>query len=221
MTTTPSTTRRVPRRRRRPTAHRSAANGLSSRTAILTATEAVLLDEGVGGMSIRKVTDRCGYTAPTIYHHFGDKAGLVGALLEERFRQILAVLSAIPRGPDTAHYLREVARAYVRFSLENPNHYRLLSMTGLDPAAVPSAEAARNLVKRALEDLARAGRLAAAEVDAAYQTTWALLHGLISLRLLRPDYQFSDHTIELAFDMWEDGLLRRAPAADTVSPTHA
>jgi AcrR family transcriptional regulator len=211
MSTTTSPSRRVPRRRR--TAHRAAANGLSSRAAILAATEELLLAEGVEGMSIRKVTDRCGYTAPTIYHHFGDKAGLVSTIVEERFRRILELMSSIPRGHDAAGYLREMARAFVAFALANPDHYRLLSVPGLDPAAVPSAEAARSLVKRALEELARAGTLGTSDIEAAYQTTWAILHGLISLRLQRPDYPFSDQMIELAFDVIEGGLLRRAPAA--------
>jgi AcrR family transcriptional regulator len=211
MSTTPSPSRRQPRRRR--AARSTPANAPSSRAAILAATEAVLLAEGVAGMSIRKVTDRCGYTAPTLYHHFGDKAGLVSALIEERFRQILEVMSSIPKGSDAARYLREMARAFVGFALANPDHYRLLSMPGLDPATVPSAEAARSLVKRALEELAREGTLATADIEAAYEITWAMLHGLISLRLLRPDHPFSDQMLEFAFDVMEGGLLRRAPAA--------
>jgi AcrR family transcriptional regulator len=217
MTTTPSPSRRVPRRRR--AAPGAPATRPSSRTAILAATEALLLAEGVTGMSIRKVTDRCGYTAPTIYHHFGDKAGLVSAVVEGRFRRILELMSSIPRGPDAAHYLREMARAFVGFALENPDHYRLLSVPGVDPAAVPSAEAARSLVKRALEELAREGTLATADIQAAYETTWAMLHGLISLRLLRPEYPFSDQLLETALDVVEAGLLRRSLAARTEGQT--
>jgi AcrR family transcriptional regulator len=199
-------------RRRRPTRGAAPRFG-SSRAAILAATEAVLLSEGVGGTSIRKVTDRCGYTAPTIYHHFGDKAGLVGAVVEERFRQILELMSSIPRGSDPARYLREMARAFVAFALENPDHYRLLSVPGVDPSAVPSAEAARSQVKRALEELARAGTLATADIEVAYQITWAMLHGLISLRLDRPEYPFSDQLLEAALDVIESGLLRRTQVA--------
>ncbi len=83
-------------------------------------------------------------------------------------------------------------------------------MPGLDPDSVPSAEASRELVRRALEALAREGSLATSDIDAAYQTTWAMMHGVISLRLLRPDYPFSDQMIELAFDVIEAGLLRSA-----------
>ena len=56
-----------------------------ARRAILDATEAILLEDGVELFSIRKLATRCGFTAPTIYHYFRDKDGLIDALLEERF----------------------------------------------------------------------------------------------------------------------------------------
>ena len=207
------------RRRRRARSPSARANGTGSREAILEATEALLLAGGADAMSIRKVSERCGYTAPTIYHHFGDKAGLLAALLEERFSKIHELMASIPRGDDAAAYLRETARTFVHFALDNPDHYRLLSVPGLDPQSVPSAEASRELVRAALEELAREGTLATVDIDAAYETTWAMIHGVISLRLLRPDYPFSDQMIELAFEVMEGGLLRREPRASTPDTT--
>src|SRR5574338_102872 len=74
----------------------------SAREAVLAAAEALLLEGGVEAVSIRRVTARCGYTAPTIYHHFGDKTGLVDAVLERRFARMLEVMHGIPRGDDAA-----------------------------------------------------------------------------------------------------------------------
>jgi AcrR family transcriptional regulator len=175
---------------------------------ILRATESLLLDQGVEGLSIRKVAERSGYTAPTIYHHFGDKQGLLHALLEERFRQAHDVMRAIPRGTDPALYLREMALAFLRFALENPDHYRLLTTPRVEEVEpVPSAEASRELVKEALAQLAQEGTLAT-NVEAAFQVTWALLHGLISLRSIHPGFEFVDDLFELALDVVERGLLR-------------
>jgi AcrR family transcriptional regulator len=179
-----------------------------SRTAILAATEAVLLAEGVEGLTIRKVSDRCGFSAPTIYHHFRDKTGLVDALLEERFAVALEVMRGIERGSDPAAHLIDVARAYVRFSLDNPSHYHLLSVPRLDRDLVPSAEAARALVKRSLEELAREGTLATSDIDEAFEVTWAMIHGLISLHLIHPKHEFSPDLIERTFEVMTTGLLR-------------
>lgn len=210
MTTSPT----PPTPRGKPRARGAAAGGRArdSRAVILEAAQALLLESGVDGMSIRKLGERCGYTAPTIYHHFGDKAGLVAAVVDERFREVHDVMRAIPRGGDAAAYLNDVARAFVRFSLANPEHYQLLSLPGVEPGSVPAAESAREMVKDALEQLAREGTLATTDIDAAYEITWAMLHGLISLRLTRPEYPFSDQMMELALQMMEGGLLRRGAA---------
>jgi len=192
------------------TTERSRRRPSSARRQILDAAETLLLERGVEGVSIRNVSEGCGFSAPTIYHHFGDKTGLIDALLEEHFRLVLDVMNAIPRGPDAALYLREMACAFVRFSLQNPDYYRLLSTPRLEKAdTIPSAEAARELVKHALEELAREGTLATPDVEAAFQATWAVLHGLISLHLIHPDYEFAENLVELAFDMVEGGLLRK------------
>jgi len=187
------------------------ARSPDSRAAILEAAEAVLLDQGVEGVSIRKVSERCGFTAPTIYHHFGDKKGLIDALLEARFAVVLGLMTSIERASDPAAYLMEMARAFVRFALDSPSHYRLLTVPRLDDDVVPSAEAARELVKGALEDLAREGTLATPDIDEAFQIVWLMLHGLISLHLIRPSYEHSADLVERTFEVMKAGLLRRHP----------
>lgn len=175
---------------------------------ILKATESLLLSGGIESISIRRVSDLCGYSAPTIYHHFKDKRGLIDALLEERFAAAYERMAAIPTRPDPAHYLREMVTAFIGFALENPEHYRLLT-TPLDrEPEVPSADAARALVRGALEVLAREGTLTTPDVEAAFEVIWAVLHGLISLQLIHRNYEFVEDLTAVALDMVEAGLLR-------------
>src|SRR5574342_561641 len=136
-------------RSRRAAAHPRRRPRTSTPRAVLAATEALLLEGGVEAVSIRRVSSRCGYSAPTIYHHFGDKTGLIDAVLERRFHRMLDVMRAIPPGDDPARYLREMSIAFLRFALANPDHYRLLTVTRADasPGAVPSAEEAREMVR--------------------------------------------------------------------------
>ena len=183
---------------------------------ILAATEALLLEEGSAGLSIRKVAERCGYTAPTIYHHFGDKTGLVDAVLERRFQEIHALMLRIPPGDDPARHLREIAAAFIRFAYDHPDHYRLLTTPRPRGAApVPSAEAAQELVKRRLEELAAVGDLATPDVEAAYQVTSAVIQGVISFRLNHPDEPLADGFLDLALDTVERGMLRLRPEGET------
>jgi len=180
-----------------------------ARRAILDATESVLVEAGPDGLSMRSVASRCGYAAPTIYHYFGDKLGLIDALLEERFHRMLASLEDVARGEDPAAYLAELARAFVRFGTDNPSHYLLLTVRSPgDRPPPPSAERTRGLLEAPLLDLAERGLLRNADCDALLQTLWALLHGLISLTTSRPDYEWSEGLVDLAIDTFLNGVMR-------------
>src|SRR5258708_39673455 len=57
----------------------------ATRRAILDAAEHLLANVGEDGLSIREVCARAGVTAPTVYHHFGDKRALVDCVVAECF----------------------------------------------------------------------------------------------------------------------------------------
>lgn len=179
----------------------------SPRRAILGATEALLLARGSADLTIRAVAERCGYSAPTIYHHFGDKDGLVDAVLEARFAEMLKRLRAVPDEIPPHAYLVELARAFIAFALENPEHYWLLAGRREAEPDLPSAAAARDLVFDALTRLDAAGGLASGPVEAAFQVTWATLHGLVTLQLTYPDYAWSEDLTDVALRVLERGLV--------------
>jgi len=184
-----------------------------ARRAILDATESVLVEAGPEGLSMRTVASRSGYAAPTIYHYFGDKPGLIDAVLEERFGRLLRRLEGVTRGDDPALYLAELARAFAQFGKDNPSHYRLLTLRSPGDRPPPSAERARDLMERPLVELESLGRLRGSDRDALLQTLWALLHGIISLTTSRPDYEWSEGLIDTAIDTFLNGVLQSPPPA--------
>jgi AcrR family transcriptional regulator len=179
---------------------------------ILDAAETLLLEDGYESFSIRRLVSRCGYTAPTIYHYFSDKAGLVDALLEERFSKLLERLRRAPQHDDPVEKLRELALAVVRFGLRNPSHYRLL-MTPRSDGREPlqAAEEVFALLEEPLLQLAEAGRLIAEDPETALHTAWAMTHGLIDLQSSRPDLSRSRSLSSLAVDTLLRGLVRTRP----------
>ncbi len=177
--------------------------------AILDATEAILVEEGYEAVSMRRLAARCGYTAPTIYHHFGDKPRLIDALLEERFRRLLAQLVRLPAVADPLEQLRRQAHFFVRFAQRNPTHYRLMATPRPNGAGSPPAmEEVREVLLRPLRALVARGQLAVPDEETAGQAIWCLLHGLISLRTARPDYAWSPALVEHALDSLLRGLVR-------------
>lgn len=198
-----------------PQAERRREQRRQVRRAILDATEALLLADGVERFSIRRLVERCGYSAPTIYHHFGDKFGLFDALLEERFQILFRRLRRVPRGDDPVEYLRQIACVFVRFGLRHPTHYQILLTPG-DPERTPPAsiEESREMLEQAWSRLWEEGRLRCGELAAAGQALWALAHGLIALQTSRPDQEWSKTLVDDSIDALLRGLVA-PPAAET------
>lgn len=182
--------------------------------AILDATGSLLVEEGYESFSIRRLVERCGYTAPTIYHHFGDKPGLLDALLEEVFQKLVRSIRRVPESDDPIEYMRALARAFVRFGLKNPTHYRLLTQPR-DPASqVPrSAEEVRELLEKPFLELWEAGRLRSGDLRSASQSFWALGDGLIHLQSCRPEHDWSKSLVDDSIGALLRGLI--VPARDS------
>jgi len=185
-----------------------------ARRAILDATEAILLEDGVELFSIRKLATRCGFTAPTIYHYFRDKDGLIDALLEERFSRLLQRIRRVALGPDPIANMREHARAYLRFGRSNQAFYQLMMRGARDgqERIVRAAEETRVIMSGPLQALAAAGRLYDDDIVAVQQSLWALVHGVISLQIGNPGYAWSKNLSDVALDAILRGIVR--PSAE-------
>jgi AcrR family transcriptional regulator len=197
-----------------PAAQRREQQRQDARRSILAGAEALILESGFERFSIRRLTARCGYTAPTIYHHFGDKNGLIDTLLNDRFQEVLERMRRVPQRRDRARYLRELAHQFVNFMLDNRSHYQLLMIPRHESPAelLPATEEARSLVRAAFRDLAGQGRLATRDLETAFQSLWVLLHGLVSARIMRPDYPWSPQLVDVTLDAWEGGMIREGDA---------
>jgi AcrR family transcriptional regulator len=183
------------------------------RRTILDATEALLLADGEERFSIRRLVERCGYTAPTIYHHFGDKDGLIHTLLDERFDRLAQQLKRVPRRGDAVEYLRAMARAFVRFSLRNPTHHQLLfAPRAQQPTPPRSALEVQEIIEQAWTELWEEGRLKSGDLAAAGQALFCLIYGLTSRRIARPEQDWSKTGIEDAIDALLRGLVAPEPA---------
>ncbi|MGH2898975.1 MAG: TetR-like C-terminal domain-containing protein [Solirubrobacteraceae bacterium] len=106
--------------------------------------------------------------------------------------------------------MREHARAFLRFSQSNPTFYQLMSRGPRDgqDRKVRAAEDTRAIMTGPLEALAAEGRLYTDDLAAAQQAIWALLHGLISLRIGNPTYAWSKNVSDVALDAMLRGIVR-------------
>ncbi len=164
----------------------------STRQAILRAASELLLAEGYGALSLRRVAERAGYTATTIYRHFPDKDALVYAVSEEGFRLLAARLASAAGEPDPFGSLEAVALAYVDFGLEHPVYYGVMFVSHPDQLWRRSPDQPASRIDRLS---ALRGAVAAAlatrqppesDVLAVSNALWAVTYGAVSLGLAMP-----------------------------------
>ena len=185
-----------------------------ARRTILDATARLLLELGYDEFSIRRLVERCGYAAPSIYHYFGDKDGLLDALIDERFSKLMAQLKRVPRSADPVAYIRGLAIAFVRFGMKNPEHFRLLfTPRAGDQKPPPSSEEARKLIEETFGALWDGGRLRTGDPQTAGQALSVMCQGLVWSRISRPDYAWGKTLTEDAIDALLRGLVAQDDAA--------
>ena len=173
-----------------------------ARRTILDATEALMLEKHGSDFSIRALGKRAGYSAPTVYHYFGDKDGLIEALLEERVSRLADQLESIEPTGDAQADLRAMLLAYHDFSAEHPTFTRLmwtLSRKG-ESRMPPAMDRVRSAIERATERFGDSGRLGGFDADSAGRVLWALAYGLVSLQISQPDFPSDDQLAARALD---------------------
>jgi len=164
------------------------------REEILAAAERLLLETGSEeAVSIRAVAEATGVTAPSIYRHFTDKTHLLFEVCSRHFDALdLAIEEAVAGIDDPLHAMLVRGRAYVRYGVEHPEHYRIMFMgpsytTPDQWDDLLGCGAFANLVT-GIRTLAEAGLIVGdREPLTVALHVWADIHGLTSLLVARPD----------------------------------
>ena len=164
------------------------------REEILEAAERLLLETGSEDLvSIRAVARATGVTPPSIYRHFEDKTHLIFEVCARHFALFDETMRAASEGiDDPVLAMQARGRAYVRFGIEHPEHYRIMFM---GPSYAAPAQWADLLSSDSFAGLV-AGIQAMVDAGIMEDTgdvvntalhVWANIHGLTSLLVARPD----------------------------------
>ena len=108
------------------------------REALIDTAFAMIEEDGVDALTIRRVARRLGVTHAAPSHHFADKNELMLALASEGFNRFRAALSSVMHIPDPLQRLSAMGTAYVRFALEHPGAYRLIMGPALSRIQMPA-----------------------------------------------------------------------------------
>jgi AcrR family transcriptional regulator len=167
----------------------------------LAAAERLLIETGdEQAVSIRAVADAVGVTPPAIYLHFADKRELIFEVCAASFAELDRLSEeAAARSSVPTESLRLRGRAYVQFGIDHPEQYRVLFMRRpaatsevFDDERLRTAACFDHLVD-AVQACVDAGALQAkADAFIVAVELWAVVHGITSLLISKPDFPWPD-----------------------------
>jgi AcrR family transcriptional regulator len=138
---------------------------------IVAAARELLEEEGAEALTMRRLAERLGIRAPSLYKHLPDKAALEAAIIATGFEDSAAAFEAAVDG--AGQPLAALATAYRAFAVAHPHLYRLMTERPLPRERLPSGVEAR----------AAAPLLEAAGDPDRARAVWAFAHGMVILEL--------------------------------------
>jgi AcrR family transcriptional regulator len=163
-------------------------HGPETREQLLTAAARLLDEEGVAGVSVRRLSTEVDVSSRAIYSLFGDMTGLLTELYRRGIQTMVRLHEQVPRRDDPLAEIQALAVAYRRGALEQRELYALMFERAV-PSFCPDEEdiayALRSLAR--VEDaVTRAIALRPRDQRDPHLVTlqlWAVVHGLASLEL--------------------------------------
>ena len=150
----------------------------------------LLEEEGPEALTMRRLADRVGIRAPSLYKHLPDKAALEAAIIATGLEEAAAAFEQAVEGADGGTggvagamagngggALPALAAVYRRFAREHPHLYRLMNNGPLPREHLPPG----------LEERTAAPLLRVAGSQARARAVWAFAHGMVMLEL---DHRF-------------------------------
>lgn len=168
-----------------------------TRTKILDAALKIVQTEGWQALSMRKIADQIEYTAPIIYEYFSNKEGILLELTRKGY-EILGkdIREARDKYESAEDKMEAMWIAYWNFAFANKEFYQL--MYGVDmvccnvKSSMHEAETVGTMLGDAIEALYKKQPVCENDICTKYYTYWSIIHGLISINLVRPNGRTTD-----------------------------
>jgi len=151
---------------------------------------------GVEALTLRGVGDRLGVSRTALYRHFDSKQALLASVAGEGFRTLRHELDEAwtAAGRGRAGF-EAMGRAYVRFALRHPSHYRVMFGGHLDPSHRQAADDQRangreakdafGVLVQAIVEQQEQGIVRPDDPQTLAMYIWSVVHGVAMLALDR------------------------------------
>ncbi|MFJ2831393.1 TetR/AcrR family transcriptional regulator [Streptomyces sp. NPDC087263] len=165
---------------------------MSTKARILEVAAALVAESPDGDVSTRAVCEAAGVGAPALYRHFGDKEGLLSAVVDHGWERYLAAKRHRTPGTDPVQDLRDGWDTHIEFALQNPNLYRLMNSPAMRTPPAAALES-HQILTSDLQRAAEQGKLRLAPELAAQMIMSANVG--VALMLVSRPATFTDGTV--------------------------
>ena len=183
-------------------------------------------EDGPEAVSVREAARRAGVSPGAPFRHFDSRAALMTAVAEEAQRRFRAEIEAALKEParDPLKRFRAFGLAYLRWAMQNPAHFEIISSGrhfDHDAATALSRDNAEliALTERMLSEASAAGSLRATDLKAVKIAGRALVYGFARMKI---DGHFprwgvmegeADRMAEAVVDLFIAGIAAKAGRA--------
>jgi AcrR family transcriptional regulator len=160
-------------------------HGPETRERLLDIAARTLAEEGVGALSVRRLSAEADVSARAVYSLFGDMRGLLAALFCRGFETMVRLHEQVPVNRDPLVEIEQLALAYRQGATEQRELYGVMferAAPGFQPDQNDIAFAERSL-DRVRQAVRRAIGRRRMDAEVASHQLWAMVHGLASLEL--------------------------------------
>ena len=180
-----------------------------TRKAIIDTAIAIGLEEGFEELSIRKITDRLGYSSGIVYHYFKDKQEILDTIHNTTSMELMDVIDLCVREDRSfAENTRVVFKMLSEISIYEPEMFKLILLNGYTPNN-DSVKVWLDMIHRCIEIGINTGELRNidAEVASYIMLNSFLVAQMIIVEKENVDSKVIEHVFETELDILLNGLL--------------
>lgn len=182
-----------------------------TRKAIIDAAISIGLEEGFEDLSIRKITDRLGYSSGIVYHYFKDKQEILDTIHTDTSMDLMDVIDrCIHEDRSFAENTKVVYKMLSEISAYEPEMFKLILLNRYSHNN-EAVNVWKKMIKQCIEIGINSGELRNVDADI---TSYIMLNSFLVAQMIINDKQGLDksmieHIFDTELDIILNGLLKK------------